>query len=197
MAEIKLGKFGIIDIESNGYSLGLMPGCNIAAELALRPSLNLTLDEVAAINALASAEWTPAVVAAVAPVLPTLGDSKESAIAKTYADVDDLYAYAVGNREQEYLRAEVEARAYKATGYTGTVSPYTSGWGAAQTPAMTGQQSADAIIAKADALAAAKLALRNTRFTSQAAMRAATTQSELDAEVAAWDAFCATVKAGL
>jgi len=69
MAEIKLGRFGIIDIESNGYSLGLVPGCNIAAELSLRPNLNLTLGEVATINALATAEWTLAVIAAINPII--------------------------------------------------------------------------------------------------------------------------------
>lgn len=134
--------------------------------------------------------WPPAQVI-------TLSQKITNAIAKTYADVDAVYALAVGNREPEYRDAEAEARAYQAAGYTGTVSPYISGWASSQTPTLTNQQAADAIIAKADALAAAKIALRNTRFSTQAALRGAQTQAELDTIMAGWDAFVASVKAGM
>lgn len=130
-------------------------------------------------------------------VLPPLADEIAAAVAKTYADVDAVYALAVGNREPEYREAEADARAYKAAGYTGTASQYISGWASVQTPVLTNTQAADAIIAKADALTAAKLALRNTRFTTQAAMRAATTHAELLTAIATWDAFIASVKASV
>jgi hypothetical protein len=120
-----------------------------------------------------------------------------AAIAKTYTDVDAVYVLAVGSREPEYRDAEAAAREYQAAGYTGTASPYISGWASSQTPPLTDQEAADAIIAKADALATAKIALRNTRFTAQAALRAATTQAELDAAVAAWGVFIAQVRTSL
>lgn len=125
----------------------------------------------------------------------TLADRRSSAIAKTYADVDEVYTIAIGNRAEEYKQAEADARAYAAAGYTGTPTAYVSGWATAK--GLTNQQSADAIIARADALTAAKLSLRNQRFVSQAAMSAATTRSELDAAVATWDAYVAATKAAL
>lgn len=126
---------------------------------------------------------------------PTLAQLQSSAISKTYSDVDAVYFAAVGNREEEYKDAEVVARAFKAAGHIGTVSLYISHWAAVK--GFTNQQATDAIIAKADSLAAAKLALRNTRFDSQAAMTAATTQAQLDAAVASWNAFIASTKTSL
>lgn len=125
----------------------------------------------------------------------SLADRQASAIAKTYADVDDVYALAIGNRAEEYKQAETDARAYAAAGYTGTPTAYVSGWAAAK--GLTNQHSADAIIARADALTAAKLSLRNQRFTSQAAMTTATAHAELDTAIAAWDSYVAVTKVAL
>lgn len=124
-----------------------------------------------------------------------LPNAKASAIAKTYSDVDAIYDLAIGNRAEEYKQAEVDARAFKAAGYTGTPSAYVSGWAAVK--GLTNTQSADAIIARADALTAAKLSLRNQRFTSQASINAATTSIEVDTAIAAWDVFIAATKAAL
>lgn len=124
-----------------------------------------------------------------------LPNAKSAAIAKTYADVDAIYDIAIGNRAEEYKQAEADARAYMAAGYTGTPTTYVSGWATAK--GLTNTQSADAIIARADALMAAKLSLRNQRFTSQASINAATTLIEIDTAIAAWDVFIAATKAAL
>lgn len=147
-----------------------------------------------------AAGWTDAHIASVlaaeyAVAHPFTPSVVSDAIAKTYSDVDAIYAMAIGNRAEEYKQAEADARAYAAAGYTGTPTAYVSGWAAAK--GLTSQQSADAIIARADALVAAKLSLRNQRFTSQAAMSAATTRAELDTAVAAWNAFVAATKVAL
>lgn len=146
------------------------------------------------------AGWTDAYIASVlaaeyAQAHPFTPAAVSAAISKTYTDVDTIYALAIGNRAEEYKQAEADARAYAASGYTGTPTAYVSGW--ATTKGLTNQQSADAIIARADALTAAKLSLRNQRFVSQAAMLAATTRAELDTAIAAWDAFVASTKVSL
>jgi adenylosuccinate lyase len=117
------------------------------------------------------------------------------AIATTYTDVDAIYAAAIGNRKTEYEEAEQAALAFQAAGYTGTASPYVADY--AVTADITDQQSADLIIARANGLRAAVLAMRSTRFTAQSAMRAATTPAELDAAVAAWRAFITQVRTSL
>jgi len=137
----------------------------------------------------------PAGVGAVKPAAIQLADDRNAAILKTYGDVDYIYTLAVGMRGEEYRTAEADARAYKAAGYTGTPSAYITGWAAAK--GLTNVQSADAIIARADALAAAKIALRNQRFTSQSAMQAASTSATLKVATDAWDIFIANIKASL
>jgi len=122
MAEIKLGRFCIIDIESNGYSLGLIPGCDIAAELALRPVMNLTLDEVAAINAMATAEWTPAIIASANPVQqqPTLVQAQVAAHLAIDAQAGATrrkYITDATGQDATYLQKAAEAKAYVAAGY--------------------------------------------------------------------------------
>lgn len=132
---------------------------------------------------------------AIDPPQPSLGQQIASALASTYADVDAIYAAAIGGRAPEYEQAEQAALAFQAAGYTGTASPYVADYAA--TAGITDRQSADLIIARAAGLRAAVLAMRSTRFTAQSAMRSATTQAELDAAVAAWAAFIAQVRASL
>lgn len=133
------------------------------------------------------------------PSRPSLADCKTSAIAGTYADVDGLYALAIGNRGAEYQKAEAQARAYAAAGYTGTPSEYITAYAVSNATGevQTNQWSADAIIARADALDAAQVALRSQRFASQAAIRAAADYAALDAAVAEWSAFVQTIRAAL
>jgi hypothetical protein len=124
-----------------------------------------------------------------------LAELTTNAIARTYHDVDTLYAIAIGNRGPEYSQAETDARAYKAASYSGAVSPYISEWALAK--GVTNQQSADSIIARADALQTAKLAMRNQRFASQKAMQDATDKAQLDAAVATWEFFIASLRTAL
>jgi hypothetical protein len=124
---------------------------------------------------------------------------KTAAIAATYADVDKVYADAVGNRTEEYKDAETDARAYAAAGYTGTVSDYVHDY-ALHNPTgttQTDQWAADQIIARADAFAQAKLSMRSQRFTSQATMRVAATQDDLSTAIAAWNNFIASLRTQL
>lgn len=135
----------------------------------------------------------------VAVDMRVLADILAPALAKPYADIDAVVRDAVGNRTEEYKDAEADARAYKAAGYIGTIPPSVNCYaqhnltGSAQ----TGQWAADDIIARADAFSAAKLSMRESRFASQFAMRAATTNAELDAAVAAWNSFIAQIRAQL
>ena len=129
------------------------------------------------------------------PPPPSIEQQIASALADTYADVDAIYAAAIGSRAPEYEQTEQAALAFQAAGYTGTASPYVADYAA--TAGITDQQSADLIIARANGLRAAVLAMRSTRFTAQSTMRAATTQAELDAAVAAWRAFIAQVRTSL
>ena len=124
-----------------------------------------------------------------------LAAAVKKAVAGTYTDVDAIYAAAVGNRAPEYEQAEQAALAYQAAGYTGTASPYVADYAIAA--GITDQQSADLIIARAAGLRAAAQSMRSQRFTSQKAMRDATTQAGLDVAVATWDAFIAQVRASL
>jgi hypothetical protein len=124
---------------------------------------------------------------------------KSAAIAKCYTDVDSIYVDAVGNRTEEYKDAEVEARAFAAAGYTGTASDYVHGY-TLHNPTgevQTDQWAANQIIQRADAFANAKLAMRNQRFASQSAMRAATTPAELTSAVDVWSNFISNLRTQL
>jgi len=141
--------------------------------------------------AIPAAEWATALPADVTPI-STLS---ASAIAKTYADTDAIYASAVGNRSDEYKLAETDALAFKATGYAGTCPITVSSWKPSST--LTNQQKADTIIAQSVALRGAITAMRTQRFASQDAMSNATTQAQLNAAVATWDAFIAATRTSL
>lgn len=129
----------------------------------------------------------------------SLDDRKNAAIAKCYTDIDAIYADAVGNRTEEYKDAESDARAFKDAGYTGTVSDYVHDY-ALNNPtgtAQTDQWAADQIISRANAFAQAKLSMRSQRFSSQAALRAAAVNADVDAAVSDWNNFIDTTRANL
>lgn len=128
-----------------------------------------------------------------------LASLQAKSINKPYADIDAVVRDAVGNRTEEYKAAEADARAYRAAGYAGAVPPSVDCF-AQHNPTgivQTGQWAADDIIMRADAFAVAKLAMRQMRFSSQSAMRSATTSAELDAAVAGWTSFIAQIRAQL
>lgn len=118
-----------------------------------------------------------------------------AAIAKTYSDIDEIYAAAVGNRGDEYKLAEADALAFKAAGYAGVCPASISSWKPSST--LTNQQKADTVIAQAIGLRSAISAMRVQRFASQDAMMAAITQAQLDAAVATWGAFILATRTSL
>lgn len=134
-----------------------------------------------------------------AQVAQQLEAGKAQAIARTYTDVDRVYADAVGNRTEEYKDAEADARAFAASGYTSTPSANITSF-ALRNPtgtAQTNQWAADQIIARADAFASAKLSMREQRFGHQASIREATTQADLDTAVTSWTTYISQLRTQL
>jgi hypothetical protein len=135
---------------------------------------------------------------AVAPLVD-LSALRAAAIAATYADIDALVWDAVGRRTEEYKDAEADARAFTASG-SAEPAPESVAKFAQKNPTMqvqTNAWAAQQVLARADALAAAKKAMRDQRFDSQWDMRAAATHDDLDAARSAWDAFIAGQRAAL
>lgn len=123
----------------------------------------------------------------------------EAALAATYVDVDRVYADCVGNRTEEYKDSETDARAFAAAGYVGEPTANVSSF-ARRNPtgvAQTNEWAAKQIIAQADAYSAAKIAMREQRFDTQADMRACTTLADLAQVSHAWDQFIIQLRAGL
>lgn len=147
--------------------------------------------EARLISAIPSAELATALPADVV----SMATRTAAAIAKTYTDTDAIYAAAVGNRSDEYKLAESDALAFKAAGYAGVCPTTVSSW--KPSSALTNQQKADTIIAQATALRGAITAMRIQRFASQDAMNSATTQAQLDADVATWNAFIVATRTAL
>lgn len=130
----------------------------------------------------------------------SLAQLQASAIARTYVDVDAVYAAAVGNRTVEYTKAEAAARAYlTAEVKPSPASSFVTGHalnnptGQVQSEAWAAQQ----IVEKADAFSWAVGHMRDVRFARQADMRAATTPEELAAAVASWANFITWLRATL
>lgn len=125
----------------------------------------------------------------------TLAATRASAYAKCFVDINAMVWDAVGNMTEEYKDAEVEARAFKAGGYLGEVpgmvAPY------ANKESQTATWATDDIIARADAFAYAKKAMRTHRMARQKEMNVALTLAQLDAAVAAWDGFITQLRAQL
>lgn len=123
----------------------------------------------------------------------TLANLKTAAYAKCFADINAMVWDAVGNMTEEYKDAEVEARAFKAGGYVGEVpgmvAPY------ADKESQSAIWATDDIIARADAFSYAKKAMRTHRMARQKEMTAATTLTQLDAAVDAWNAFMTQLRA--
>tara|TARA_R110000822_G_scaffold301108_4_gene424841 strand:+ start:11211 stop:11813 length:603 start_codon:yes stop_codon:yes gene_type:complete len=143
-------------------------------------------------------EWINDALSEIIPAsnLPTL---KAAAIAKTYIDVDAVYQDAIGNRVSEYSEAEAVALAYQAAGYTGDVSEFISAFALSNPTGIeqTNEWAANAIIAQAEAMRTAQLAMRTTRFDKQKLMREATTEAELTTAVSEWNSFITATRTAL
>lgn len=181
---------------------GTLDGCFFQVPAGDHVGRTIEVDETVAGNwptyrandARDGVELMPAVVP-----LVDLEAVRTAAIAQTYADVDAIIAAAVGNRVEEYRDAESAARAYVAAGYSGDVDRSVSTY-AQYNPTgqvQTNQWAADQIIARADVFRSAQLDMRDQRFISQAGMRTATTQTELQAAIDTWGKFITDTRANL
>jgi hypothetical protein len=133
-------------------------------------------------------------------MLPALEEAKAAAIARTYPDVDGVYRDAVGNRTTEYANAEAAAREYMAAEVKPEiVSGYLTGHARSNPTGevQSNEWACQQIIERADAFRWAELQMRNVRFDRQADMRAATTDADLVAAVAAWEGFIVWLRATL
>lgn len=129
----------------------------------------------------------------------TFQQRRQKAVDKCLTDVDQVTLAAVGARGKEYVKAEVEARAFKAANYEGPAHSYVSSY-ALYNPTRetkTNKWAADVIIARADAFEAAEEALRTERFRLQHAMYGADNDAELAFPVAEWNGFINGLRAQL
>lgn len=122
--------------------------------------------------------------------LPNASDIRAARmLQKIDADVDDIYAKAVGNRGTEYAQAEAEALSFQASGFTlDPVPPYVLSW--ASVSGMTPQQAAESILAQAHQWRSAALLIRQGRLQAKAVVRAG-------GDLTAWDLFVFDVKHSL
>lgn len=122
-----------------------------------------------------------------------------AAVRRIDADVDAITVGVIGGRADEYTRAEVDAKAYAAAGYTGTVPPYVADYAAVMqtTHGWTAQQAADDILATAAAWRGAQDAMRAQRLGAKAAVRSAADVVGVDAVMAAWAGFLGMLRGQL
>jgi hypothetical protein len=124
-----------------------------------------------------------------APVPPT----KTELLKKVDADVDLIYAAAIGNRATEYSEAELQANAFKAALYTGTVPPFVANWLANNTKGLTtAQEATDDIIAQANAWRGAASAIRANRLTAKKNIT-----NDVPTAMQQWGGFVAAIRGSL
>lgn len=148
-----------------------------------QPSVNHVWDEV-------SKRWV---------YVEPLSIRRAAAISKCYSDIDAIVKAAVGERAEEYKEALAEAQAFADSGYA-EPAPESVVKFAQKNPTMqvqTNAWAAQQVIGRAQALADARKRMRDQRFDSQYDMRAAATGADLDAAIAAWDAFTLVIHAQL
>jgi len=108
------------------------------------------------------------------------------------ADVDQIYAALLGNREPEYVLAEKEALAFQAAGYTGTVPPSVQAWATAKS--QTATWAADDILSAAASWRQAQIAIRATRLLCKEGAKNSADVAALLTVKAQWASFLAVIK---
>lgn len=111
------------------------------------------------------------------------------------ADVDAIYAAAVGNRGPEYDQAALDAAAFKAASYVGTAPASVASWAAAK--GWTEKVAADDILLAAGRLAQARDAIRVARLLRKEQARAAPGLAALGLIEQTWAGFVAAIRAQL
>ena len=123
------------------------------------------------------------------PVPPT----KAELIKKVDADVDAIYAAAIGNRATEYSEAELQANTFKDAAYSGTVPPYVASWLASNTKGLTtAAQAADDIITQANAWRGAATSIRTNRLLAKKNLA-----NDVSTAMAQWNGFVAAIRSAL
>ena len=138
--------------------------------------------------------WT-VVTGKEAMVAAALAPLKAAFIKKVDTDVDAIYDAAVGNRGPEYDQASLDANAFKAASYGGTIPSSVSSWATAK--GWSAQVAADDIIAAAARLAAARDAIRAQRLLRKEQAKATTDSTALETVSAQWVGFVAAVRSQL
>lgn len=141
-------------------------------------------------------DLTPEEIAEVeASRIVNLAELKKAMQRQVDAQVDSIMRDCIGERATEYQRAESQARAYKAAGYSGSVPTTVRVW--AETKSWTNQQAADDIIAQADSWIAAQDVIRENRLKTKEAYRVATSNAQLNAAQLAWNGFVVSIRNAL
>lgn len=141
-----------------------------------------------------SAAWSFTVEAIPAEeVAAALANAKTAFLARIDADVDAIYAKAIGNRGPEYEDAAAEAQAYKVAGYPATVPDSVAAW--ANAKGQTAVWAADDILTEAAKLIAAKKAIRTTRLLRKEQGRNAANMDALATVKAQWAGFVSALRA--
>ena len=121
-----------------------------------------------------------------------LTEDRAALLIKIDADTDAIYGAVQGNRGSEYQLAEMDATAYKAAGYTGTVPASVQAWATAK--GKTATWAADDILKTATAWRGAMASIRSNRLAKKEAAKTATDLAPITAQ---WDGFVAYIKTAL
>jgi hypothetical protein len=122
--------------------------------------------------------------------VPSAASIKAANLKKIDADVDAIYAQAVGNRSLEYTTAEAQAQTYKDAGYTGTVPAFVASWVTAS--GLTATAAADNILAQAVAWRGAVAAIRAQRL-----MAKTNITNDVPTAMTQWSGFVAVIRGQL
>jgi hypothetical protein len=136
-------------------------------------------------------------------ITPLTGDEINSLFTNTRIEylkeldqnVDQLIKDCIGEKATEYQRAETQARAYKASGYSGDAQRSVKVW--AEIKGWTQVEGADDIIRQADAWIAAQETIREKRLYAKEAYRVSTTVVNLNTARSTWLAFLAYIRSVL
>ena len=111
-------------------------------------------------------------------------------IKKIDADVDAIYAEAVGNRGLEYTTAEQQAQAFKDAGYSDKVPPFVASW--VDASGLKAKAAADNILAQAAAWRGAVEAIRAQRLLAKKNIN-----NDAPSAMEQWDKFVADIRTQL
>lgn len=136
--------------------------------------------------------WAIVDQAAVTNAIKKLSDEF---IAQVDKEVDFIIKAVIGERATEYLRAEIEAKAFQDANYTGPVPSSVNADVVAK--GLTPQQATIDILAAATKWRTVQSDIRLNRLTAKTNAAAATTKAQLDAVKSTWYQFVYNIKSQL